>query len=203
MTDTFTPWDKYPDLKPERLAVLASIIRKVRDEVANLYDPRNGDGVWSFGCRAYERTIFALTEASKQYEWLTILPDKEKPLRFTFAIGSTPFRFYRGDPEEPPSRYLLITFEEFRQWNLDLSIPADALLRIAVETDSAGRATTISVVELNEIRVVSGVYAIPAADQAAPVVVPLRQPPIETPPPVVVPLEEEETAREERNASNL
>jgi hypothetical protein len=168
---------------------------------------REERGPWSLGCRAYERTCFALIEASKRHEWLTILPDKERPLRFTFAVGGTPFRFYRGEPNEPPSRYLLITFEEHRQRQLSLDLnfpdtPSNTFLRFAVETDSKGRVTTVSVVEFNELRIPTGCYAIPFEAQT--IVVPLRARPIDTPPPVVQALEEnDDSVREERNASGL
>jgi len=145
--DFFKPWLKYPELTPERLSMVAALIREVRDHAALLRDPASGDRPWGFGCRAYERTCFAIEEAAKRNPWLTILPDKEKPLRFTFSIGHVPMRFYHGAPDDPPNRYLAVSYMEIhqRQQALDfgLQIPKDGILRIAVETDSNGRASCV------------------------------------------------------------
>jgi hypothetical protein len=197
----FIPWEKYPDLKSERLSVLEGIIRRVREGVASSHEPKDGDGAWGFGCRAYERTCFAITNAIPANSWLTILPDKSKPLRFTFAVGNVPFRFYRGDPNDPPSRHLSCTFEEFRQQRLaiELGVPIDSMLRLAVETDAEGKVSQVSVVELDASGNVMGTYAIPSGVQ--PNVVPFRAKPIDTAPPTVEPIQTEPEQREERNAS--
>jgi hypothetical protein len=198
--DDFIPWVKYPDLSRDRLSAVASLIRNVREDVAKLHDAEAGDGPWGLGCRAYERTCFALEKATAEYPWLAILPDREKPLRFTFAIGNVPFRFYHGDPKDPPSRYLAVTCEEIRQRQLalDLEIPTDTILRIAIETDSTGRASIISVVELDQAKTVTGDYAIPSDSQRT--VIPLRAKPVDTPAPTVQRLEDT-SKREERNVS--
>jgi hypothetical protein len=201
----FVPWEKYPDLTPERLTFIASLIRDVREGVAEEHSPELGDGPWGFGCRAYERTCFAFSGASETQTWLTILPCKDAPLRFAFAVGNIPFRFYRGDPQEPPSRYLETTHEEIRHWQLALDldmVSKEALLRIAVETDATGRAKTITVVEMNELKSVAGSYSIPFATQRV-TVVPFRSRPVETPAPTVEPLGEPQEANgsEERNVA--
>ncbi len=90
--DEFIPWKKYPELTQERLATVAALIRAVRENAAGLHDPKAGDGAWGLGCRAYERMCFAIEKACETHSWLTIVPEKEKPLRFTFAIGHVPFR---------------------------------------------------------------------------------------------------------------
>jgi hypothetical protein len=203
--DNFKPWLKYSELTQERLAILASMIRDVRDTLAILHEPDAGDRPWSFGCRAYDRTCFAIEQASKKYNWLTILPDREKPLRFTFAIGHVLLRFYHGEPDDPPSRYLTISYMEIhqRQQALDfgLPIPTDGILRIAVETDSTGRALRVSVVEMNADRNVTDMYVIPFEIQR--VAIPMRARPVETPAPVIEPLkkEDETQKREEPDAS--
>src|ERR1035438_2927788 len=99
----FEPWIAYPHLTQQRLLAVAVVIRRARNETLSLYDPIGGDNSWSHGCRAYARTCHALREAAKEFQWLRILPEFES-LRFTFAIGTVPIRFYRGLPDERPSR---------------------------------------------------------------------------------------------------
>src|SRR5712692_5876690 len=107
----FQPWTKYPSLTRERLSAIANIIRCTRSETVALHDAVGGDSSWSLGCRVYSRTCHAITEAAKVYPWLTILHEAEN-LSFSFGVGSVPFRFYRGKPDDPPGRYLLRTFGE-------------------------------------------------------------------------------------------
>jgi len=202
--DTFKPWLKYPELTEERLAILASLIRDVRETLALLHEPKKGDRPWSFGCRAYDRTCFAIEEASKVHDWLTILPDKEKPLRFAFAIGHMPLRFYKGDPDDPPSRYLAVSYMEIhqRQQALDFGLPiaVDGIIRIAVETDSAGRALRVSIVEMDGSNV-TDTYVIPFEIKRP--AIPMRPRAVETPAPEIEPLKKQDDTRkrEERNAS--
>ena len=186
----FIPWSRYPELTNERLTTLASVIRSAREGAVRRHDPHAGDGPWGLGCSAYERTCFAIEKASQAHSWLEVLPDPEKHLRFTFAIGRIPFRIYRGEPSDPPSRYLATSYAEIRhrQYVLDLglAIPLDGILRIAVETDETGRASMISVVELNEARKITGSYTIPSEVQRR--VIPLRPKAIDTPAPRLEPL---------------
>ena len=93
MTCGFDPWTRYPPLTKERLSIVANTIRDVRREAVTLHDLAAGDNEWSLGCRVYARTCHALTLAADRHEWLTILPEDEKPLRFAFAIGSVPSAF--------------------------------------------------------------------------------------------------------------
>jgi hypothetical protein len=164
MENLWTPWTDYPELTQQQLGIVADIIRQARQATLILYDPIGGDNGWSHGCRAHVRSVFALTEASKQYPWLTVLPEIER-LRATFAIAGRPFRFYRGIPQEPPTNYLATTFAEVRQlqWVLKLDglRPIDKILRIAVETDAQGATADITLVEVDEAGNVTNSYAIP------------------------------------------
>ena len=105
MVAEIEPWLKYPDLTQTRLTTLASEIRRVRSECVALHTPEDGDGDWSLGCRVYQRTFFAIRELAKIVDWLTINPEL-KALQFSFSVGSVPLRYYKGDPDDPPSRYL-------------------------------------------------------------------------------------------------
>lgn len=191
--NSWTPWTYYPPLTQERLSIIASIIRQSRRETLNLYDPLGGDNSWSHGCRAYARSIFALTEASKTYTWLTVLPEAER-LRATFAVAGIPFRFYRGLPDDPPTHYLGITFAEIGQMQMAFKAgferllrPIDKIFRVAVEADPQGETTTISWVEVDDGGNVTNSYVIPPVVQKTNVT-PAQAAPIELPPPTVEPL---------------
>jgi hypothetical protein len=187
MDHSWTPWHDFPSLTQEHLSVVADVIRRARHGALLLYDPLGGDNSWSHGCRAYVRSIFALTEASNQYPWLTIVPEDER-LRSTFAIGGIPFRFYRGLAEEPPTHYLATTFGEIRQLQLALKIdglrPIDKSLRIAVETDAQGDTTAITLVQVDEAGNVTNSYLIPSVS-ARSNVVPAQAAAIDLPAPPV------------------
>jgi hypothetical protein len=157
------PWDPYPSLTAERLAIVADKLRKARDGTTKLYDPTGGDTPWSHGCRAHVRQIKAVLDSAKEHDWLTILPDSEG-LRFTFAIGGVPIRFYRGTPQEIPEHHLHRTFAEIRQLQLVLIADArktDKVLRIAVEVDEEGNASEISLVESDVAGQPLNTYSIP------------------------------------------
>lgn len=192
--NNWTPWTSYPQLTEERLSILADIIRQSRRNTLALYDPLGGDDSWSHGCRAFARCKFALIEASKKYPWLTVVPEVER-LRSTFAIDGIPFRFYRGDAEEPPANYLATTFGEitYLQWafKFDGLAPIDKVQRLAVETDSQGETTQITWVEVDEVGNVTNTYLIPPMT-AASSVTPAQTAPIDLPAPSVEPLDSEQ-----------
>jgi hypothetical protein len=190
--DTFKPSEKYPPLTNDRLVAVANIIRRVRHEAAVLHDPLAGDNGWSLGCRAYARTCYALTQATKGLEWLSILPEAEA-LRFSFAIAGIPFRFYKGFPDDPPTRYLSTTYAELHQHQLALEITGfvtvDGVLRLAVETDVAGDASAITLVEVDEAGEVTNTYQIPEMESGSNVTV-IKTPAIDLPPVVIEPVEQ-------------
>jgi hypothetical protein len=188
--DNFLPWDTYSPLTAERLSIVADKLRKARDGTLKLYDPIGGDTPWSHGCRAHVRQIKAVLEGAKECDWLTILPDEE-PLRFTFAIGGVPIRFYRGTPEEMPPHHLYRTFTEIRQLQLVLIPEARKkakILRMAIELDTEGNASEISLVELDVSGEPLHTYSIPQA-VAKSNVVPAQTQAIELPPLQPEPLE--------------
>jgi len=181
--DTFLPWEKYSALTLARLSSVADKLRKARNGTIALYDPIGGDTPWSHGCRAHVRQIKAVKDAAKEYEWLTILPDEE-PLRFTFAIGGVPIRFYRGTPDDVPTNHLYQTFAEIVQLQMVLieGVRAtDQVLRMAIELDAEGNASTISLVESDTEGKPLNTYAIPEL-VAASNVIPAQTRAIELPP---------------------
>jgi hypothetical protein len=102
MITEIEPWLKYPDLKQERLVILANEIRRVRSECVEIHAPEDGDGDWSLGCRVYQRTFFAIKKLATTVDWLTINPELQA-LQFSFSVGVIPLRYYKGDPDDPPS----------------------------------------------------------------------------------------------------
>jgi hypothetical protein len=162
----FEPWSKYPSLTKDRLTTVGGIVRRVRSDTADPHDSAGGDIGWSLGCRAYARTCFSIRQAVADYVWLSIVSE-EQMHRFTFAIGGVPVRFYHGEASDPPSKYLERTFGEFRQHEMFSSeeFPNDCVLRLAIETDAKGRASTITLLEVgSENRPTGNGYEIPTDD---------------------------------------
>jgi hypothetical protein len=189
----FDPWEKYPDHTPDRLTVVAEIIRRVRHEAVLLHEPGKGDTNWGLGCRAYERTCFEFkAESPMNSEWLAILPEI-RALQFSFAIGSIPFRFYRGLPNDPPDRYTNSSFGELHHLQFCLELegmrPPDNILRLAVETSPVTlEVSSVSVVEVDTAGNPIAVFSIPQVSRSAPSVLTLQSPPVELAPPVIEPL---------------
>jgi hypothetical protein len=183
------------------LRAIADLIRRVRREVVALHAPDDGDNEWSLGCRAYARTCSAIKRAAEQFEWLTVLPEPAKPLRFVFAIGQVPIRFYRGDVDDPPARYLVSTGAEriARQMAFEFEgIPApDRFLRIAVNTTPSGEAKAVALVEFDERGSLLNAYPIPIAAESRITQFPIRKEGVSLPPPVVVPIRQEKRKRDD------
>jgi len=202
MSLDFEPWARYAPLTQQRLSMVANMIRDVRRETVLLHEPTNGDNEWCLGCRVYARTCHALRVAARQNGWLTILED-DKPLRFGFAIGSVPFRFYHGEAGDPPNHYLMTTYAELHQQQLALDLgvvlPKDKMLRLAVETDATRQVSNVTLVEMDEGKNLSGTYDIPF-DIEPGNVTPLQSKGVDLPPLTLEPLKRDEEKREKRDA---
>ena len=201
MLNSFEPWVAYPPLTRGRLSAVATILRDVRQKTVAKHESEGGDSEWSLGCRIYSRSCFAITQAASNCDWLTILPEKET-LRFTFAIGNTPLRFYKGTADDPPGKYVETTFGELRQQQLTLEIDGvsltEVVLRLAIETDAARLASRVILVEMNESGTITNTYEIPF-DAEGSNVVPLVVPPVSLPP-VGLPTTEEAEKEAEKQA---
>lgn len=199
MDSSFEPWIAYPPLTEGRLSAIATILRDVRERTVSKHEAEDGDSEWSLGCRIYSRSCFAITQAANKCDWLTILPELEK-LRFSFAIGSIPFRFYKGTADDPPGKYIETTFGELRQQQLSLEIDGVSLrnvvLRLAIETNATRLASRVILVEMNESGTITNTYEIPFNAEGSNVV-PLVVPPVSLPP-VGLPTTEE-AEQEARN----
>ncbi len=198
--NSFEPWQKYPDLTQDRLSTIAEIMRRVRRDVVALFEPEKGDGPWSLGCRAYERICFAIKKAADTYDWLTILPEP-RPLEFSFAIASVPFRFYRGRPDEPPENYIFKSFGELQHLQLCLEIeglqPIDSILRLAVQTDGTREASSVTLVEMDVGGNPTATWVVPF-DGLASNVTPIQTPPVDLPPVLAEPLTTEEQQEQKK-----
>ena len=141
------PWEIEPNLQKEYLCQLGHIIRDVRQGVLDLHDPDDGDGPWSLGCRAYERTINILEKLAETLPWLKVI--RKQSLYFLILVDGVPFRFYKGRFDNPPERTLRKDYPElrFRQLSFD---QREWMWRIAVETDYDGSVLRITVAQYEE-----------------------------------------------------
>ena len=141
------PWEIEPNLQKEYLCQLGHIIRDVRQGVLDLHDPDDGDGPWSLGCRAYERTINILEKSAESLPWLKVI--REQSLYFLILIDGVPLRFYKGRYDSPPERTLRKDYPElrFRQLSFD---QREWMWRLAVETDYDGSVLRITVAQYEE-----------------------------------------------------
>ena len=198
----FEPWTRYAPLTQARLSTVANMIRDVRRETVLLHEPTNGDSEWSLGCRVYSRTCHVLRVAAREYSWLTILED-DKLLRFAFAIGSIPIRFYHGEADDPPNHYLMTTYAELHQQQLALELGMvllkDQILRLAVETDATRQVSNVTLVEMDEAKSLTGTYNIPF-DIELGNVTPLQSKGVDLPPLTLEPLKKDAEKREKRDA---
>ena len=189
MSETFLPWDFYPDLTKDNLGTVAGIMRDVREKAVDVFDPDEGDSTWSLGCTIYSRTLKKMRDASLQFQWLRILPEREN-LRFTFAIGNVPVKFFKGAPEDLPAKSLARSWSELRQQRLALDLrvieSGERILRFAVEPNAKNRTAAIWLVESDEEGFIFRVYEIPRASGNL-VVMPTH--PIDLPPLALQPLE--------------
>lgn len=162
------PTDLHPALTVERLAIVAELIAEARRECVALRNGARGDNGWATGCRAYAWICHALVRATAVYPWLTIVEGGGRivteggkeffwtALRFVFAIGGVPLRFYRGEPGDIPQNSLRVAFPEltakqdaflFRASSPTL-LPKPHALRLAVETDDEGVVARITLLQV-------------------------------------------------------
>jgi hypothetical protein len=151
-TSALLPWDIHPGLTPERLQVIAALLRRVRDTAVDGYSILDGDGPWSLGCTIYERSLNALRrlDASGEYaEWFSLI--ENEPLRVVFGLERYPLRFFRGEAgDDPPAHQLKRHAEEIEAAQLALSLydeppaPADdGVSRLVVEESDDQRTARV------------------------------------------------------------
>lgn len=192
------PWEIAPELAEDRLRLLACTVDRVRSEVLEAHEPEKGDGPWGFGCRAYERTCFALSKLADQPEhrdWFRV--DAER-LECTLRIGGVPIKFYRGEPTDPSPRALRgglsASLRDLATGQISLfsqqaqaSAAAGWFWLMAIETHSDGTVSRVMVLQASESGGIQNEWEIPLELPVAALapVTSTRREGVDLPPPVV------------------
>ncbi|MFZ6007060.1 MAG: hypothetical protein ACOYU2_05320 [Nitrospirota bacterium] len=156
------PWDVHPALMEDRLCCIANIISDVRNRTIDLHDPNGGDGVWSLGCRIYERTINIIDRESKKISWLDTI---KNGLYFVILIDGVPIRFYKGDVDNPNMRSLHRRYPELeaQQYHFSFYEP-EWFWRIVVETADDGKILRIVMLQYTESGNSKNLWEIPITE---------------------------------------
>jgi len=183
------PWDFHADLSPDRLQLLAKVLRDIRKDSLALHDPAGGDTSWSLGCRIYARSTTMLVRAADQlWPWLTIVQGN---LEFIFQVGAVPLRFFHGEADHPDVARLRAVDAEAKQLEFAFGeARSDMVWRLVVETDIAGEANDIVLIGSNSKGEVGCTYPIPRLDDSVSIFEPRRpvaKSGVELPPPVITP----------------
>lgn len=191
------PWDLYPDLLPERLADLSSLMIRVRNGAVAEHRPELGDRNWGLGTRSYERTTQMLAQMAEAAPWLKII---DLSLRFVFAVGDTPLRIHR---ESYGLRCELLRVQPdvaiAKQQDLFSDHHAQRYLRLVLVTGADFLATQVDLVAYGlDYRVQDRWYDIGVATSRRTKVTSILPPPIETAPVEI--LDIDDVVEEESNA---
>lgn len=157
------PWEINPELTKDRLCLLAKIIKEVRNKAVSLYDPSEGDGPWSLGCRIYERTINKIEREAASLTWLKIYREK---LYFVIIINDVSLRFYKGKVDTPTGRTLRQKFPEAKSEQLmfDFESQREWFWRIAVDTETDGSVLRTSLAQYDKAGNYRNEWEIPITD---------------------------------------
>lgn len=145
---TLKPWEINSELTMDKLCCLANIIAGVRHKALSLYEPTEGDGLWSLGCRIYERTINIIERVTKEYDWLKTIKNN---LYFVILVDSIPIRYFRGDVESPNIRTLRLQYPEMEAYQYAFPfLSQEWLWRIVVETYDSGEVYRVVLVQYDQ-----------------------------------------------------
>jgi hypothetical protein len=159
------PWEVQPALSEEKLMHLGNVIKTVRAQAVELYEPEAGDGPWSLGCRVYERTINAIHRESREISWLEV---ERNGLYMLIFIDGIPVRFHRGETENPGAKTLQRHSPELIAQQLVFPFDESAWFwRLIVETDELGYALRIVIVQYTEEGEFRNVWEIPVMPPVA------------------------------------
>lgn len=185
MDDERRPWEVDEALERGALDSLARYLLGIRNEVAAQHEPTKGDGPWSLGCRAYERTINRLESdlIAGRFDFLGL---KRLGLYCAIFINGIPVRLYRGEPENPPNHHLQAGIMEQLQLfppKVGRETAAEWCWMVAVQTDVSGRGIAATYLQADD----SGQhrYQYTVTDGAFENVKPLTRPGIDLGPPQV------------------
>lgn len=145
-----TPWEHHNALSRDRLVMIAKLIERGRNNALDRFDPSIGCTPWTVGCEAFAFQKREIEAASAELTWLEIL---DPSMQFVFSIDGVPFRFYRGEPDDPTARTLKQSYSELKQLSLFgadelVKLATDPAYRFAIETDLEGALTAITCVVL-------------------------------------------------------
>lgn len=195
------PWLISPALTPERLFRLAQIVVRVRARLAELHEPKQGDGKWGFGCRAYERTCFSFDQFAKSGEDQGMVIEMDL-LECRMSFDGVPITFFRGDAERPPAKVLrrgLKNLMEQMQAQPRLPFPEEELAEeklaedegwfwlLAIDTKDDGTVLSVGVVQANAEGQIRNPWLIPLDAPVAVVgsATPMQREAVKLPPPQV------------------
>lgn len=162
MQTPFLPSNSYPSLTTSRLMRISDLVRDRWLGIVALHNPAEGDNKWARNCRAYAWICAAITKASVNEPWLTVV---RRGMEFTFRIDGVPIRFYNGDAFDPPSRHLMLSWaeKEFQSTPAFEEVaPADRFFRLAIDVSASGEVDRVTLVELQEPGTVLHYFDIPA-----------------------------------------
>jgi hypothetical protein len=187
------PWTEFTSFSKERLEIVGESLRDARRRAVLRFEPDEGENSWSLGCSAYVRQMKAIRNLADKHDWIGILKE-QAALCFSFTIGEHAVRYFRGDIEETPSRYLSRSHGELKhiQYVMEFfrsDIVREYIFRIAIDTDGDGYATDIYLVKMDKEGALLGSYLIPKRSSTN--VVPLQTKPVDLPPAHAVPLRAE------------
>ncbi|HEY1801585.1 MAG TPA: hypothetical protein VGG46_11690 [Terriglobales bacterium] len=206
MATTFEPWVKNSALTAERLSLIATGLREVRDDALNSYEPLKGETVWTLGSSKYERSKHKIKQmALENPSWFSLIPDGS-PMRCTFGIEGIPIRYYHQVPEfDPPQKYTVAT--EGERMHHQLLFEADGvpfrymLFRLAIVDDRMGKVSSVTLVEFDDTATSTNEYLIPF-DLAPSKIIPIQSPVVNLERVTVQPLESEQPASRNENEKN-
>lgn len=101
----------HPDLTPDRIDLLATLIALIQDDALGDLQEDKGDSEWVLGCCGFERCRAAIQKLAneKKIPWLTVV---DPSMHFVFRIGTVIVRFCRGDEEGTPNGNALTRVNE-------------------------------------------------------------------------------------------
>ncbi len=160
------PWEVCSDLQEDRLKFVADIIRHVRRESAALYNPEDGDGPWSLGCRNYERLINIIERESHGKSWLSV--KRKNNLGFWAFIGPVPIKFCKTDLMNASAEALKINSDDpvYQPQNVFEFDESTWHWRFIIETDEFGEALRIRIGQFTADGNVKNLHEIPMDDSA-------------------------------------
>lgn len=181
------PWDVNPALDEASLRALGLRVLQIRESAFAQHDPSQGDGPWSLGCRAYERTVNVLEQDARGNRFPFLSVKRYAPLDFAMLVNGTPIRLYRGEPENPPMKHLeAAVWEQMQLFSARTRASApDEAWMAAVQTDAEGRGVAVTFFLGDFDSHQRHLFTVEATDLAK--VTPLTRPGVDLGPPVVEP----------------